>query len=64
MACGHCKDCGTGLDRNGVCPNCDEVALIMDWQDPQNPSDDFQREAAEGWKRASKRTKQHAQGEG
>lgn len=55
MTCGHCKDCGTGLERNGVCPNCDEAAFIMDWQDVDSPSEEFTKEANEGYKRAQKR---------
>lgn len=55
-----CADCGTGLERNGVCPNCDEAAFIQDWQSdflPENLSDEFQKESSEGWKRAHNRTR-------
>lgn len=57
MACGYCKNCGTGLERNGVCPNCDEAAFINDWQGEfiENPSQDFQDEVAAGYGRAQKR---------
>lgn len=60
MARLRCSDCGTGLERNGVCPNCDEAAYIMDWQseDLENPSEAFQKEAIEGYKRAQKRLKE------
>ena len=60
MAFGHCKNCGTGLEKNVVCPNCDEAAFIMDWQSEylENPSESFQNEAANGFKRASERLKE------
>lgn len=53
----HCADCGTLLERNGICPNCDEAACIMDWQGEfvENPSEEFQKEADEGYARAAKR---------
>lgn len=57
MACGYCRDCGTGLERNGVCPNCDEAAFIVDTQSEwlENPSEEFLDEAAKGHARAAKR---------
>lgn len=53
----HCSNCGTRLERNGVCSNCDEASFIMDWQSEHidNPSDEFQQEAADGYKRAEER---------
>lgn len=51
----HCDNCGTRLERNGVCQNCDEAAYILDWQDPDLVSEEFQKEAAEGYVRAQKR---------
>lgn len=52
-----CNDCGTGLEKNGVCPNCDEASFILDWQSEyiEKPSEEFLNEAAEGHKRADKR---------
>jgi len=50
-----CQDCGTRLELNGVCPNCDEAAFIMDWQDPGPVSEQFEKEAAEGYERARRR---------
>lgn len=53
-----CNDCGTRLERNGVCPNCDEAAYIMDHQHdylPDQVSDEFLDEAAAGHARAAER---------
>jgi uncharacterized Zn finger protein (UPF0148 family) len=53
-----CDNCGTRLERNGVCPNCDEAAYILDWQDPERdapPSLEFLEEAARGHERARRR---------
>jgi hypothetical protein len=43
------------LERNGVCPNCDEAAFIMDWQAPEAVSEAFLNESAQGHARAAKR---------
>lgn len=46
-----CDDCGTLLERNGVCPNCDEAAFALDWDDPEHPTmhtQEFLDEAAAG----------------
>lgn len=54
----HCADCGTRLEKNGVCPNCDEEAFIMDWQGeflPPKLSQEFTDAADDGYKRAVKR---------
>lgn len=50
----NCEDCGTRLERNGVCSNCDEAAFIMDTQSEfvENPSQDFKDEVDAGYKRA------------
>lgn len=55
----HCSDCGTKLERNKICSNCDEAAYITDWQGEflENPSEEFQAEAANGFKRANDREK-------
>lgn len=52
-----CSNCGTGLEKNGVCPNCDEAAFILDHQSEylEKPSQEFLDEAARGHERASKR---------
>lgn len=55
-----CNDCGTRIERNGVCPNCDEAAFIEDWQSDcmvEPRSDEFQKEIDDGRKRAASRTK-------
>lgn len=50
-----CQDCGTRLEENFVCPNCDEAAFILDWQEVERPSEEFLKEANEGYKRATDR---------
>ena len=52
-----CPDCGERLERNGVCPNCDEAAFIMDHQYEylDKPSQEFIDESAKGHERARKR---------
>lgn len=58
MACGHCENCGTGLERNGVCPNCDEAAFIEDWMGDcmvEPRSTEFQEEIDDGRRRARTR---------
>jgi len=52
-----CADCGTRIEKNGVCPNCDEAAFIEDWQHDgtEETSEEFQLEAAEGRARAKAR---------
>ena len=39
MAHGYCEDCGTGLEANGVCPNCHEELFISEWQGMDMPEE-------------------------
>ncbi len=56
----NCEDCGTRLERNGVCPNCDEEAFIEDWQELVGESDEFRDMADEGHARAKVRLRSAA----
>lgn len=53
-----CEDCGTLLERNGVCPNCDQEAFMLDWQsgDIGALSEQFLDRANVGHERAKKRS--------
>lgn len=53
----NCSDCGTVLEKGGICQNCDEAAYILEYQGEyvENPSEKFLTEAEQGYIRAKKR---------
>lgn len=56
MAYKACEDCGCRLRSNGMCPNCDEEAVIFHEQAPEYPfSEEFMRSVEDGEERAAKR---------